>query len=48
MSVHCTDPSHETSVSQSLWRRRTVLRLYKPLLNRIKLARERVSDLIGL
>lgn len=27
--------------SQSLWRRRGVLRLYGPLLNRIKLARER-------
>jgi hypothetical protein len=27
--------------AQSVWRRRSVLRLYKPLLNRIKLARER-------
>jgi hypothetical protein len=35
--------SKEALVLQSLWRRRTVLRLYKPLLNRIKLARERVS-----
>ena len=40
--------SHWNPPPKSLWRRKSVLRLYRPLWNRMKLARERVSFISSL